>query len=135
MRDDKILVTGSGDGSIAFVSADSGQILALLLNVIGDNDFLIACPPDKVFPTGFFYTTNKDFIQVVIRDEEKRIQEILNLNDSRREAYISKLNLKNLVITRLKNKRHYTSLTEQYLLNQKMRTQLGDQKMPLLLKV
>jgi WD40 repeat protein len=134
MNDEKILVTGSGDGSVAFLSADSGQILAQLLNLPWDNDFLITCPPDKIFPNGFFYTTNKDFIQVVIGDKEKRIRKKLDLSDPRREAYINKLNLKNLIITRLKNNGHYTSLTDHYMRNQIILNQVGYSKVPQLLK-
>lgn len=133
MSEEKILVTGSSDGSITFLSADSGQIIAQLLNFPWNNDFLIKCPPDKVFPTGFFYTTNKDFIQVVMGNKKRRIHEKLDLDDPRREAYINKLNLKNLIITRLKSNGHYTSLTEKYIRNQKILNQACDQKSPRLL--
>jgi WD40 repeat protein len=120
MNNENILVTGSSDGSVAFLSADSGQILARLLNLPYKDDFVIACPPDKTFPTGFFYTTNKDFIEVVIADKKGCIQKKLDLNDPKRRAYINKLNLKNLVITRLKGNRNYDSLTDLYIRNQKM---------------
>ncbi len=134
MNDEKILVTGSGDGSISFLSADSGLILATLLNIPLDNDFLITCPPDKAFPAGFFYTTNRDFVQVYIADRDKHFREKLGLKDPRREAYINKMNLKNLVITRLKNYRQYTSLTEHYMQNQIALNQLNTQKVPQYLK-
>jgi WD40 repeat protein len=134
MRDDKILVTGSGDGSIAFLSADSGQVLAQLMNIPWGNDTLIICPPDKVFPTGFFYTTNRDFVQVIKEDEENHILEFLDLNDPGCEAYINKLNLKNLIIMRLKNNRQYTSLTDHYIQNQILLNQVSNQKVPHSLK-
>ncbi len=51
----------------------------------------------------------------------------LDLNDPRREAYISKHNLKNLIITRLKNKRQYNSLTENYICNKKILDQISEQ--------
>ncbi len=134
MNDEKILVTGSSDGSIVFLSADSGQILARLFNLAQNNDFLITCPPDKVFPNGFFYTTNNDLIRVIMGDK-KRIHKILDWDDPRREAYMKKRNLKNLVITRLKGNKHYTSLTQKYIRNQKALSRIGDQKLPRLLNV
>jgi WD40 repeat protein len=134
MQDEKILVTGSGDGSITFLSATSGQILAVLINLTQDNDFLIACPPDKAFSTGIFYTNNKDYIQVGAVDKKRIIKERLKLSDPRRIAYIDKLNLKNLVITRLKNSGHYTSLTKQYVQNKAIRAQVNGKKPTKLLK-
>jgi WD40 repeat protein len=134
MDGEKILVTGSGDGSVAFLSADSGQMLAQLYNLPGGNDFLIACPKDQAFPAGFFYTNKTDYIQVVMEDKEGRIREILDLNDPRRKAYIRKHNLKNLIITRLKNNRHYTSLTENYICNKKILDQISEQYNPHMLK-
>ena len=135
MNDEKILITGSGDGTVAFLSAESGQMLAQLYNLPGENDFLITCPMDKAFPTGFFYTNNTDLIQVIMDDKEMQIQEILDLNDPRRKQYINKLNLKNLIITRLKNNRHYTSLTENYEMNKNMLDQINKRNIPYMLKV
>ena len=134
MNNDKVLVTGSGDGSIVFSSANSGQILAQLLNLPLDNEFLIVCPPDKTFQKGFFYTTNKDYVQVEKGDKNTCTNEKLDMNDSRREAYINKLNLKNLIITRLKNNEQYNSLTKQFVQNQKMLKQVNYQKTLQLLK-
>ena len=125
MNDEKILVTGSGDGSVAFLSAESGQIVAQLYNLPGNNDFLITCPSDKVFPTGFFYATDTDLIQVIKDDKEMQTQELLDLNDPRRIEYINKLNLKNLIITKLRNTKHYTSLTENYMTNKNLLDQLS----------
>lgn len=125
MNDEKILVTGSGDGSIAFLSAESGQTVAQLYNLPGNNDFLITCPSDKAFPTGFFYATDTDLIQVIKADKEMQTQELLDLNDPRRIEYINKLNLKNLIITKLKNSKHYTSLTENYMTNKNLLDQLS----------
>lgn len=130
MNNDKILVCGSGDGSVAFVSADSGQTLAKLLNLPCNNDFLIACPSDKMFPTGFFYTTNKDLIQVVMEDGKGGTQKKLDLDDPRREVYINKLNLKNLVLTRLRSEGQYTSLTKRFLQNQRILNQADSMKLP-----
>ena len=135
MSDDKILVTGSSDNSISFISTDTGQILAQLLNLQLENDLLISCPPDKIFPNGFFYTTNFDLIQVMTRNNINNINEKLDLDDPRRKAYINKLNLKNLVITRLKSNGHYTSLTRQYIQNQKILNNLCHQRLPRLLNV
>ncbi len=135
MNNDKTLVTGSGDGSIAFISTDTGQEMARLLYLPLNNDFLIACPPDKNFPNGFFYTTNKDFIQVIINDEKNLEQRKLDLDDPRREEYIKKLNLKNLVITRLNNNDIYNKLTEHCIQNQKSFKQLNNFELPKLLNL
>jgi WD40 repeat protein len=134
MNNESILITGSGDGSVAFLSAESGQVLAQFYNLPGDNDFLITCPMDKVFPTGFFYTNNTDLIQVIMDDKEMQIQEILDLNDPGRIQYINKRNLKNLIITRLKNDRHYTALTENFMLLKKNLDHLNRQNIPQMLK-
>ncbi|OFY80852.1 MAG: hypothetical protein A2V46_02805 [Bacteroidetes bacterium RBG_19FT_COMBO_42_7] len=134
MDSEKILITGSGDGSVAFLSTGSGQMLAQLYNLPGKNDFLITCPKDQAFPAGFFYTNNTDLIQVVMEDKEGRIREILDLNDPRRKAYIRKHNLKNLIITRLKNNRHYNTLTENYICNKKILDQISEQYKPPMLK-
>ena len=133
MSEEKILVTGSSDGSITFLSTDSGQVLARLLNVTSHSDLLITCPPDKFFPRGVFYTTEKDFIRVVEYDKKKKIQKKLDIDDPRREAYINKLNLKNLVITRLKNNGHYSLLTKQIMTNRKILNQANSQHLPRLL--
>jgi WD40 repeat protein len=134
MNDEKILITGSGDGTVAFLSADSGQIMAQLYNLPGGNDFLITCPPDQAFPEGLFYTTNTGLIQVVSEDKENQIREILDLTDPGRQAYINRLNLKNLIITRLKNNSHYSSLTDSYLQNKKVLEQIKRQDLPHMLK-
>ena len=135
MSDEKILVTGSSDNSISFLSADSGQILAQLLNLQMENDLLISCPQDKIFPNGFFYTTNSDLIQVMTRNNTNNINEKLELDDPRRKAYINKLNLKNLVITRLKCNGQYSSLTRQYIQNQNKINKIHEQKVPKLLLI
>jgi WD40 repeat protein len=134
MSDDKVLVTSSGDGTIAFLSSDSGKVLARLWNLPTDNEFLIACPSDKVFPTGFYYTTNKEFIQVVIENKNKTSQEILDSNDPRRATYINGLNNKNLVITKLKNNGHYASLIDHYIQNHYISNQASGQNKHRLLK-
>jgi hypothetical protein len=134
MNDEKILVTGSGDGSISFLSAETGQILAQLYNLPGNNDFLITCPSDQAFPTGLFYTTDTGLIQVIRDDKEMKTLELLDLNDPRRIEYINKLNLKNLIITKLRNSKLYTSLTENYIANKNLLDQLSRQNRPCMLK-
>jgi WD40 repeat protein len=119
MRDDKILVTGSSDGSVAFYSTETGKILAHLVNLHKGNDVLITCPPNEVFKTGFFYTNNTDYIQVASFDSERNVNEVLNTNDSRRLEYINKLNLKNLIITRLRDPKQYDTLANNYHENRK----------------
>lgn len=134
MNDDKVLVTSSGDGTIAFLSADSGNVLACLWNLPMDNEFLISCPSDKVFPAGFFYTTNKEFIQVVKENKNKTFQEILDSSDPRCTTYIQGLNNKNLVLTKLKNNGHYTSLIEHYVQNHYLSNQASGQNKHRLLR-
>lgn len=134
MNDEKILVTGNGDGSVAFLSADTGRILAQLYNLPDAGDFLITCPQDQAFPKGFFYTANTDLIQVIKEDKYMQIREILDPDDPERMEYINKLNLKNLMITRLKNDKHYTSLTDNYMMNKNLLDQLSEQNHTFMLK-
>jgi hypothetical protein len=115
MNNEKVLISGSGDGTVAFLSSATGRILARLYNPNGSPDFIIACPPDKNFPSGFFYTSNKDLIKVVKEDRETKIKKELEMNDPERAAYINKHNLRHLVIARLKNEQQYNSLTDNYM--------------------
>ncbi|MDB4583443.1 hypothetical protein N9164_09845 [Draconibacterium sp.] len=117
---DKNIVIGSIDGRITFLSAETGQILAYLYNLPYENDVIMTSPSDKAFPNGFFYTTSKDIVEVFSVDEKSIIQGKLELYNSRRIAYLNKLNLKNLMLTRIKNKRQYESLTNNFLKNQKL---------------
>lgn len=136
MYGDRVLVTGSRDGTVAFSSTDTGEILAQLYNLSDKADFLITCPPDKDrgFPSGLFYTTNTDLVQVLTWNKEKRTQEILNADDKRRETYLKKLNLKNLIITRLKNNGRFFSLTEKYNRNRMLLDKVDHPTLPLMLK-
>ena len=83
MNEDRVLVTGSRDGRVSFLTTDSGKILAQLINLPKKEDFLITCPPDKEsgFPNGFFYTNNMDLVQVLSWDIEKRTQQKLHPDD------------------------------------------------------
>ena len=119
-RDEKILITGSGDGTVAFLSSETGQMMAQLYNLPDNDDFLITCPPDLTFPNGYFHTTNPDLIQVARVDIELGTREILGADDPESIEYFKKLNLKNLIITRLKSEIHYNSLTENYNLNKNL---------------
>ena len=136
MHGDRVLVTGSRDGTIGFLSTETGEILAQLYNLPDKADFLITCPPDRDrgFPMGLFFTTNTDLVQVLACNEEKGTQEILNTDDIRRETYLNKLNLKNLVITRLKNNGRFQSFTEKYYRNRMMLNKVGHPALPLILK-
>ena len=133
-KDEKMLVTGSGDGTVAFLSADSGKMIARLYNLPDKKDFLISCPQDQTFPSGFFYTTNPDLIEVTRFDKENWTQELLDSNHQGRKEYIKKLNLKNLIITRLKNFDHYTSLTEDFMMNKSLIEKINRQNSNYLLK-
>jgi len=133
-RDEKILVTGSGDGTVAFLSADSGEILAQLYNLPDKNVFMITCPSDETFPSGFFHTNDTSLIQVIRVDKFLGDQEILEADDPVRKEYVNKLNLKNLIITRLKNEKHYSSLTGSYRKNREILEQYNSLKQPYMLK-
>ena len=50
------------------------------------------------------------------------------------KEYIKKLNLKNLIITRLKNFDHYTSLTEDFMMNKSLIEKTNRQNINYLLK-
>ncbi len=136
MHDDRVLVSGSRDGTVAFLSADTGKILAQLHNLSNKDDFLITCPPEEKhgFPSGLFYTTNNDLVQVLSWDKEKRMYEKLKGNDSIRRAYINKLNLRNLIITKLKNNGQFNSLTDRFIRDRKLLTQLNKPELPQMLK-
>lgn len=136
MNEDRVLVTGSRDGRVSFLSTDSGKILAQLLNLPGKNDLLITCPPDKEigFPNGLFYTANTGLVHVQSWDREKRIHEKLLADDPQRKAYINRLNLKNLIITRLKNNGQFRSLTHQYNRNRMLLNQADDPQFPRMLR-
>ena len=128
--DNSLLVSGSSDGTVAFISADTGSLLARLECFPAENEFIFECPPDKAFPNGFFYTTNKEFIEVVLDDPENGKKEILGQKDEKRISYIDRLNLKNMVITRLTNNRQYTAITEKYLSDSKLLHQIPNLNLP-----
>jgi WD40 repeat protein len=131
MNSDTVLVTGSVDGTVVFLSADTGDVLARLLCFPAEHEFLINCIADKIFPDGFFFTNNHEFVQVALVNEDNNTEEILKSNDLRRIEYINKLNLKNLVLTRLRNNRHYTSMTNNFLGNRKTLERQQNAKLPL----
>ena len=135
MNQDNILVSGSIDGLVSFITADTGQILAQIVNLQADRDILITCHPDNLFPeTGFFYTNRSDYVEVIQMDGNKSIKEILGSNDQRRIEYVNKHNLKNLIIIRLRNNNHYKSLIESHIQNQKLLDEERCQKLPLRLR-
>jgi WD40 repeat protein len=136
MNEDRVLVTGSRDGRVAFLSTESGKILAQLINLPNRDDFLMTCPPYKEcgFPSGLFYTTNTDLVQVLSWDKEKRTHKKLTHNDPRRKAYIHRLNLKNLIITRLKNNGQFHTLMDKYNRDRRLLKQAGDLKLPSMIK-
>jgi hypothetical protein len=136
MNKDRVLVTGSRDGKVSFLSTETGKILAQIVNLPGKDDFLITCPPDKKsgFPNGLFYTANTDLVQVLSWDRKKRVHEKLTTDDPKRKAYIKRLNLKNLIITRLKNNGQFRSLTDQYNKNRMLLNQADVPRFPGMLR-
>jgi len=131
---DEVLISGSSDGSVAFVSSETGQLLARLHCYPVENEFLFECPPDKAFPQGFFYSSNKNFIEVVKEDMESGITRVLDIKDPERISYIDRYNLRNMVITRLTNNRHYNAITEKYLNDRKLLDNIPDLNLPKRLK-
>jgi len=127
---DEVLISGSSDGSVAFVSAETGQLLARLHCYPVENEFLFECPPDKAFPQGFFYTSNKNFIEVIKEDMESGTTRVLDLKDPERISYIHRLNLRNMVIARLTNNRQYNAITEKYLNDRKLLGQIPNFNLP-----
>lgn len=130
MTNNNLLITGSRDGSVAFISSESGNLRAKLQILKDYSKFLFICPPDNSFTNGFFYTNNTDLIEVKIANKGDDTDEILLKKDPRRVNYIKKLNLKNLVITRLKNSEKYTSLTREYINNKDMGSCLNNYRRP-----
>ncbi len=129
-NNDTVLVSGSSDGTVAFVSAETGLLLARLRCFPVENEFCFECPPDKAFPSGFFYTSNKDFIEVEQDEAESGTKRILDLKNPERISYIDRLNLRNMVITRLMNNRQYNSITEKYINERKVLDQIRDLNLP-----
>ena len=133
MQNEQIIVTGSGDGCVTFISAGSGKTLANLHNLLRNNNVLITCPPDKNFPQGFFYTTNKDLINVTELDKETGTYSELQFDHPDREIYINKLNLKNLIITRLKSCEYFNSLSSNHSKNNKILKNINTDRLSLAL--
>jgi len=120
MQEEQILVSGGGDGQVIFTSANTGQLLARLYMLPDQHDFLITCPPDKSFPSGMFYTNNEDYIQVQAEDKANDSLVTLDKSDPRHTSYFNKHNLKNLILTRLKNKGQYDLMTSEHLKNKNL---------------
>ncbi len=120
MNEDQVLVAGSCDSSVSFVSAETGKLLARLFNN-SNKDFLITCPADPaVAKNGFFHTNNTDLIRVFDKEAGDSASAALSSNDPRRVNYLKKWNLKSLVLTRLKNNGGYNSVINNYGQKQEM---------------
>jgi WD40 repeat protein len=116
MNLDSLLVTGSSDSSVAFLSADTGELLARLHCYPAENQFLFICPPvQKAFPKGFFFTPNLDFVKVYEDKGNDLAPEELKPEDPRRLIYINKLNLKQLISTRIKKPRSFEKISEYFM--------------------
>jgi len=124
MRNEQILVSGGGDGQVIFQLADTGQLLARFYMLQDKSDILVTCPSDNTFPNGIFYSNNEEYIQVFLEDKAGEYQEILDASDPRYASYFNKLNLKNLILTRLKNNNHYKLLAEKHLEEKKLLLQV-----------
>jgi len=129
-RSDSVLVSGSSDGTIVFLNTADGRLLARLHCFPQENEFLFECPRDIAFPHGLFFTTNRNFIEVTDMNRETGRMEIMDLSDPRRISYIDRLNLKNVVITRLSNYRQYNAITEKYINGTKILNRVDFPKLP-----
>lgn len=114
MDKDRLVVSGSTDGTIAF-SDRTGKLQARLFNLVED-DILVTCPPEKVtYPNGFFYTSNKKLIEVYKVHGKDRKKEVLGPGSKKQiDEYIDPLNQKNLIITRLRNETIYKRMMDNY---------------------
>lgn len=110
---DQIIISGGTDGLISFIDMTNGKIILQMYNLKEDNELIATVPPDHNFPNGLFYTTDKDFIDVYAEDENNSIIMLEN-TDNHRLAYINKLNCKNLVLNRIKNKSQYNNLIDDF---------------------
>ncbi len=132
MNEDQVLVAGSCDSTVSFVSVETGKLLARLFNNSA-KDFLITCPPDStVAKNGFFCTSNTGLIEVFSKEAGDGASDALSLDDPRRVNYLKKWNLRNLVLIRLKNNGGFTSVSNNYSQRQEMIRRLK-QKPPNLL--
>lgn len=122
------IVSGSTDGTIAFMTIN-GDILARYYNLT-DKHFLISCPKgkDKIFPNGCFFTTNSALITVKRFDKINLTNEVLAVDDKNRLDYITKLNRKNIIISKLRNHKNYDKLSENYSKHKKLLDGLSNGK-------
>ncbi|MBN1132135.1 MAG: hypothetical protein JXR52_08650 [Bacteroidales bacterium] len=132
-QEDKVLVTGSSDGSAAFISTGNGRILARLQNIQSDGNLLISCESDESFPSGFFYTNNPDDVFVFSKSYNTPMN-LLRKDDPERLHYIQKHNLKNLVLARIRNNGSYADLTGRYRDLKNFITRGTAERLPLMLR-
>ena len=136
--DNEMLISGSLDGSVVFTDGLTGEIIVRLLNAPWQKEFIFISGPDEIYKNGFFYSTNKNFIEVISIDKDKNTYKALDKNDPKRISYIDKLNLKNLIKSKLKKnglKSLYDNLSEKHIKNQKKLTDLDRFNVPKVLNI
>jgi WD40 repeat protein len=111
-RDDSMIITGSCDGSVAFVNG-AGDVLTRLFNLVDNDNILFSCPPDALFTNGCFYTKNTNLVMVY--DKNGKEYQNLPFTDKRRIEYLDQLNLKDIIIAKLGNNSSYTNMIENLL--------------------
>ena len=126
-NNDQIIVSGGTDGLISFIDIRTGKIILQMYNLKQDNEFVATVPPDKNFPNGFFYTSDKDFIDVYAEEENNTIN-VLENTDYKRQAYINKLNCKNLVLNKIKPKSQYDELVNKFFRHRPIQSELKFQE-------
>ena len=128
-NNDTLIVSGATDGLINFINAGTGEIILQMFNLKKDKDILVSVPHDKNFPNGYFYTSNKDFIDVYDKNVDGNF-DLLENNVNRRLAYINKLNCKNLILNRIKPTSQYDTLLSNFFNNHHTRTELRFRNLP-----
>jgi WD40 repeat protein len=131
MNEDRMVVSGSTDGTVAFTD-HTGQLQARLHNLV-ENEILISCPASKAYPR-FFYTSNRNLISIYKEYKaDKKREEVEPTEKNLIENYISRLNQKNLVIRRLKDPSLYEKMIENYVKQKKDMLNITNQRIPKLL--
>ena len=129
--DDSILLTSSEDGSVAFLDK-TGTLLTRYYNLV-ENNLLFICPEDKAFSNGFFYTDNKNLVTVYKQNLDGTSEE-LGHSEPLSIDYKDRLNLKNLILSKLRNHATYQQTTDNFIKLQQAQSALTDYQTVKLLK-
>lgn len=100
VRANKILVTGSKDGTVCFSDMETGRHLARLHNL--DHGVLWTTPPEEYAPAGWFFTDREELIAVMesVPGGEPRL---LDAGQSCRRHYLATYNSRMKVMAKLES--------------------------------